>query len=364
MGHFRAGEHPHRGRTSGCLRVDCLAASRAHAVIVLYLSAAVLLIGLLVEAAARRWDGKRWPRPGRSVDVGGHGLHARVFGDGERLVVFEADEGAWSTHWGRLPEELGKVSTAVVYDRAGLGWSESGPPPRDVETLARELHHLLQRLAPGRPVILVGHGTGAGVVRTYAHRYPFETSALVLVDPMHEGFGDLLRREQVAPLKPSAWGIGLAALLGRFGLLRLLNSRQSPNGHLSLPPPLRAELDAHELEPRVRRAAASELDCEPRNVAYLSGLAATPDLPVRAIVAAETLQASDAPADFPREAYNRLWVEQSEAFLDISKRAQRVLVEGSGHQLQLERPEIVLEAILDVIGEVEEVEALRAAEES
>jgi pimeloyl-ACP methyl ester carboxylesterase len=346
------------------LGVDWFAASRSHAVTFLYLSAAVLFLGLLVEAVGRRRDGKRWPRPGRVVDAGGHGLHARVFGDGERLVVFEADEGAWSTHWGRLPEELGKVATAVVYDRAGLGWSESGPPPRDVETLARELHHLLQSLGPGRPVILVGHGTGAGVARTYAHRYPFETSALVLVDPMHEGFGDLLRREQVAPLKPSAWGIGLASVLGRFGLLRLLNSRQSPNGHLPLPPSLRAELDAHELEPRVRRAAASELDCEPRNVAYLSGLAATPDLPVRAIVATETLQASDAPADFPREAYNRLWVEQSEAFLDVSRRAQRVLVEGSGHQLQLERPEIVLEAILEVIGEVEEVEAIRAAEES
>lgn len=332
--------------------------------IFLYLSAAVLLLGLLVETAARRRDGKRWPRPGRAIDVGGHGLHARVFGEGERLVVFEADEGAWSSHWGRLPEELGKVATAVVYDRAGLGWSESGPPPRDVETLARELHHLLQQLAPGRPVILVGHGTGAGVARTYAHRYPFETSALVLVDPMHEGFGDLLRREQVAPLKPSAWGIGLASLLGRFGVLRLLNSRQSPNEHLPLPPSQRAELDAHELEPRVRRAAANELECEARNVAYLSGLAAVPELPLRVIVATETLDPADTPPDFPHEDYNRLWVEQSAAFLDVSRRAQRVLVEGSGHQLQLERPEIVLEAILDVIGEVEEVEALRAAEES
>ena len=41
-----------------------------------------------------------------------------------------------------------------------------------------------------------------------------------------------------------------------------------------------------------------------------------------------------------------------------------MILEGSGHQLQLERPEIVLEAILEAIGEVEEVEALRAAEES
>jgi len=333
-------------------------------VIFLYTAAAALALGFLFEAVARRWDRKRWPRPGRRVDVGGHGLHARIFGDGERVIVFEADEGAWSTHWGRLPEELGKIATSVVYDRAGLGWSEGGPPPRDVETLARELHHLLQQLAPGRPVILVGHGTGAGVARTYAHRYPFETSALVLVDPMHEGFGDLLRREQVAHLRPSALGMGLASFLGRFGLLRLMNARQSPNEHLALPAQLRAELDAHELAPSVRRAAAAEMECEAQNVEYLSGLPATPELPIRAIVATDTFPASEAPEDYPHETYNRLWTEQSAAFLELSKRAQRVIVEGSGHQLQLERPEIVLEVILEVIGEVEEVEALRAAEES
>ena len=330
----------------------------------LYIAATALLVGFLFEAVARRWDRKRWPRPGRRVDVGGHGLHARVFGDGERVIVFEADEGAWSTHWGRLPEELGKVATSVVYDRAGLGWSESGPPPRDVETLARELHHLLQQLAPGRPVILVGHGTGAGVVRTYAHRYPFETSALVLVDPMHEGVGALLRREQVSPLKPSALGMGLASLLGRFGVLRLVNARQSPNEHLPLPAPLRAELDAHELAPGIRRAAAAEMESEAQNVEYLAGLPSAPELPIRALISTATLPASEAPADYPHETYNRLWTEQSAAFLDLSKRAQRVIVEGSSHQLQLERPEIVLEAILEAIGEVEEVEALRAAEES
>ena len=62
--------------------------------------------------------------------------------------------------------------------------------------------------------------------------------------------------------------------------------------------------------------------------------------------------------------YEHTVEKQSAAFLAVSRRAQRVLVEGSGHQLQLERPEIVLEAILEVIGEVVEVAAIRAAEES
>jgi pimeloyl-ACP methyl ester carboxylesterase len=333
-------------------------------VLALYIVAAALVAGSLLEALARRRDRKRWPRPGRLVDVGGHGLHARVFGEGERVVVFEADEGMWSTHWGRLPEELGKVATAVVYDRAGLGWSEPGPPPRDVETLARELHHLLQQVVPGRPVILVAHGAGAGVARTYAHRYPFETSALVLVDPMHEDFADLLRREQVAAVAPSRSMMRLTGLLARFGLLRLMSARQSPNEHLPLPAPLRATLDAQELDPAVRRAAASEMECEEDNHRYLARLQSAPELPVRTLVATAPLSADDAPDDYPVDDYNRLWTEHSAAFLDLSKRAQRVLVEGSGHLLQLERPDVVLESVLETFGEVEALEAQRAAEDA
>ena len=341
-------------------RRDCPRSS----VLILYALSAVLLLGFLAETVARRRDAKRWPRPGREVDAGGHGLHARVFGDGERVIVFEADEGAWSTHWGRLPEELGKVATAVVYDRAGLGWSESGPPPRDTETLARELHHLLQQIVPGRPLILVGHGTGGGILRTYAHRYPFETSALVMVDPDHEGFSDLLRREQVPlPATPSNL-IGLSTLLARFGLLRLLSARQSPNAHLPLPAPKIAALDALELNPRVRRAAAAEMDCAADNALYLSKLADAAELPMRVLVATETLAEAEAPQGYPCDAYNRHWVEQSESFLELSKRAKRLIVEGSSHQLQLERPDIVLEAILEIIDEVEQLEALRAAEDS
>ena len=69
---------------------------------------------------------------------------------------------------------------------------------------------------------------------------------------------------------------------------------------------------------------------------------------MRVITSAETLTGTELPADFPVADYNRIWA-QGERF-EVSK-AERLLVEGSGHQLQLERPEVVLEAILDVIDE-------------
>ena len=323
----------------------------------------LIALGVLFERLGRARDRARWPHPGQMVDVGGHALHVRRFGEGDVPVVFEADEGAWSSHWGRLPEELGGVQATIAYDRAGLGWSEAGPPPRDAETLARELHQLLTRIATGQPAVLVGHGTAAHILRAYAHRYPFETAGLVLVDPYADGFGDRLRREQVPAAAVSRVMMRVGDLLGSIGLLRLLGSRGSGNGRLPVDARQRATLDALELDPRVRRGAADELAAEPQSLAYLGRIGyAAGDVPVRILTSTETLAEDDVPAGFPRDEYNRLWADESARFLDLSRRARRVMVEGSGHQIQLERPDVVLEAILDVVDEAREIAGQRAGE--
>lgn len=319
-------------------------------------------LGWAYERWARARDRRRFSPPGRLVDVGGHRLHVRTFGEGDVTVVFEADEGAWSTHWGRLPEDLGRVARALVYDRAGLGWSDPGPPPRDAETLARELHQLLAREAPGALTVLVGHGTAAHVLRAYAHRYPFETAGLVLVDPYHDGFADRLRREQIPPAAPSAALMKLSAALGSVGLLRLLQAGGSSNAGLRLSDRQRASVDALELDPRVRRGAADELVAEPQTLAYLRRVHGTPDVPMRVLTSTETLTGTEVPAEFPADDYNRIWTEESARFLELSRRARRVLVEGSGHQLQLERPEVVLEAVLEVVDEARAIQAQRDEE--
>lgn len=327
---------------------------------VLYALLALLALGWLFERWARGRSARRWSAPGRMVDVGGHELHVRTYGEGDMPVVFEADEGAWSTHWGRIPEDLGSVQATIAYDRAGLGWSQPGPPPRDAETLARELHQLLARLAPGKPAVLVGHGTGAHVLRAYAHRYPFETAGLVLVDPYHDGIADRLRREQIPPTSPSKALFRVSSLLSSFGLLRLMGSS---NGHLPLTDRQRATLDALELDPRVRRGAADEMNAEAQSLAYLGKIAGSQsEIPMRIVTSTETLLERDVPDAFPRHDYNRIWAEESERFLDLSRRAQRILVEGSGHQLQLERPEVVCQAILDVVDEARVIQARRAEE--
>ncbi len=309
------------------------------------------LAGYAVESWCRRRDRRAWPAPGQLVDVGGHRLHARSYGAGPLVVVFEADEGAWSTHWGSLPERFAPDARVIVYDRAGLGWSDPGPEPRDGESLARELHQMLRKLVPDpkRRTVLVAHGSGAHVARVYAHRYPFETAGVVLVDPHPDTLRDRLRREQVEAPEASPLAIHFGNLLARLGVVRLLSWRGGRNGWLPLPAKQRRLLDAFELDPRVRRAAAQELAAEARTLEQVQRASDLGAPPTHVLVSRETLAADRVPRTFPRAEFNRLWAEEGARIAGAVRAGTLSYVDEADHLLQLHAPEPVEAAVREVL---------------
>jgi hypothetical protein len=105
----------------------------------------LMLVGYSYEPMAEAADAKTYPPPGQLVDVGGHRLHINCTGTGSPTVVIEAGLGDWSTSWGEAVQPaVAKTTRVCTYDRAGMGWSEAGPLPRDAAQFARELHTLLQ----------------------------------------------------------------------------------------------------------------------------------------------------------------------------------------------------------------------------
>src|SRR5690348_15150567 len=126
----------------------------------------------------------RHPCPGRLVDVGGHRLHVDYHaGPGNApLVVLDAALGGSSLGWVFVERSVRTFAPTLAYDRAGLGWSEAGPRPRDLTSATNDLDTVLAAVAPDQPVVLVGHSFGALVTRYYAARYPARVVGLVLVD--------------------------------------------------------------------------------------------------------------------------------------------------------------------------------------
>src|SRR5512132_2047853 len=84
------------------------------------------------------------PAPGRMIDVGGYRLHVYCEGEGSPTVIMEAGLGNPSIAWSLVEPEIAKQTRVCVYDRAGLGWSESSPRERTAEVMVNELHTLLR----------------------------------------------------------------------------------------------------------------------------------------------------------------------------------------------------------------------------
>jgi pimeloyl-ACP methyl ester carboxylesterase len=152
----------------------------------------VLCTGLFGPAANARADDPVRPnsaldvyaRPGVLVDIGaGRRLNLRCTGKGEPTVIFESGAISDSMAWSKVQPLVARFTRACAYDRAGFGFSDLGPLPRDFEAGARDLHALVIAANIAHPVVLVGHSLGTNIVRRYADEHPADVAALVLLDP-------------------------------------------------------------------------------------------------------------------------------------------------------------------------------------
>ena len=92
------------------------------------LAAAVTLFGVLAGATyqgvATSLERRKFPHPGRLIDVGGHQLHLHCTGEGSPTVVLESAAASMSSSWGIVQPRIARTTRVCSYDRAGLGWSE------------------------------------------------------------------------------------------------------------------------------------------------------------------------------------------------------------------------------------------------
>jgi pimeloyl-ACP methyl ester carboxylesterase len=120
------------------------------------------------------------PQPlGKLVDVGGYRVHLYCIGTGSPTVVIVG--AGYSFDWGLVQDEMAKSTQVCSYDHSGIGWSDDGP--KDSCALrVDEVHAALKTAGVKAPYVLVGHSLGALVARVYAGRYPEEVAGMVFVD--------------------------------------------------------------------------------------------------------------------------------------------------------------------------------------
>jgi hypothetical protein len=103
----------------------------------------LVLAGLIFQAIGSARDARRFPPPGRLVNIGGHRLHIYCMGEGTPAVVMDSGFPGSSLSWTFVQPAVGRFTHACSYDRAGLGWSDAGPMPRSSRQIVEELRALL-----------------------------------------------------------------------------------------------------------------------------------------------------------------------------------------------------------------------------
>ena len=196
---------------------------------VIVLALGLAAAGMVFQVGASMRDARRFPAPGRLLDVGdGRGLHLLCQGAGLPVVVLEAGNLSFSLQWAWITPGVARATRVCAYDRAGYGWSDGAPWPPTAGRQADDLARLLRLAGEPGPYVLVGHSYGALVTRAFAARYREAVAGVVLVDPAHPSQQDVQRCDPAclpaALLRDMRRIYSLAPLLARFGILRIVRS--------------------------------------------------------------------------------------------------------------------------------------------
>ncbi|QBB69736.1 alpha/beta hydrolase [Pseudolysobacter antarcticus] len=290
----------------------------------------------------------------KMIDIGtGHRLNLRCSGQGTTTVMLESGATADSMAWFKVQPKLATFTRACSYDRAGLGFSDGGVMPRDVDAAATDLHALLDAAHIKRPIILVGHSLGTNIARRFADRYPTELSGLALLDPPEQN---------VAEFSADYAKDEAESLPARLAFVSACE-KAAEKGELKHPPEalksclrdsdpafskkLNAAIHANHLRPVFWQTLASIFATNP---ALLDKPVAADEhhgaLPLMVLSADETY--ADAPAPM-RKALEAAREKTHHDIVATSTRGERVRITHSSHEIPNDQPDAVVEAVKKMI---------------
>ena len=304
-------------------------------------AAAAGMASFTYQRIAEACDHRRFPPPGRLVGIGGRRLHLVTAGRGSPAVVIIPALADNVLLWMHVLEGAAAETQACVYDRAGVGWSDPAPRwRRTPDLMAADLHALLTAAGVPPPYVLAGHSVGGIVARRFYARYPGAVAGMLLIDSSHE---DQARRFAAADWRRGpAFHITRAA--GRQA--RILGARR-----------LAAELGlVRSLDADTAREVSSE-----HADAYRAIMLSTPfrRTVVRELLmmthtwgpppALDSIPLTVLTATRQPGSVKPVWTQMQDELAALSRHSKHVMAEQAGHYVHLDEPDLVVQAIRDLV---------------
>jgi pimeloyl-ACP methyl ester carboxylesterase len=254
---------------------------------------ALLSLAVLGAACSSRIPASVEIVNGRQVEIATAGT------GGAATVVFESGLGEDWTHWDEVASEVARHTRIFAYSRPGTGASGPVTTSRDPKTIVEELRALLASQGYAPPYLVVGHSMGGAYMELFAKSHPEEVIGAVLVDPRHRDF--------LATCE--------AAQLDNCGISESMLETQSA---------------ATIAEYHAFTAASDEMRAAGPFGSY----------PVR------VLTATNHPWSAAQES---LWESMLASLAAEAVDGQQIIVQGAGHHIQLDRPDVVVNTILAIL---------------
>jgi pimeloyl-ACP methyl ester carboxylesterase len=261
-------------------------------------------------------------------------MHINCTGTGSPTIVLESGLGNDALTWGGVQPVLSSTTRVCSYDRAGFGWSDALPAPRDADHIAAELHELLLQAKVTGPIVMMGHSIAGIYMRDYVSRYPENIVGIVFEDgstPLQDENPLMKAQESKAPptwalelLGKSAMSLGVPRLLGMCS-----QSIKGFDAHA-------AKLQAEDICHSHLNAMFDEMDSVNR-----SGQETVHSGPYGAI---PILIISEDPAKMAAVSSTgmaNVWTQMQEDLKKLSTRSRRIIAKGSSHYVHIDRADLV-----------------------
>jgi len=293
-----------------------------------------LLVGILYEQYAR-YKASQLPMDGKFVEVNAHKLHVVEKGEGKIPVIFESGwEVGGHLSWNVVQNEIAKETYTLSYDRAGILRSERSDKPRTCSNVSEELHLLLTKERVEKPYILVAHSLGGIFMRCYVKKYRDEVAGIVLVDSAHPNQMNYYKKEIQERIKnlPPMW---LVKLESYSGIARAVSYFLTKDYHPSI-----ASDDMRNIKYQgfVSKGYVTYMQEGKQFMRIANEVKGTDfeDIPITVISAKESEKTQGILFED--------WKMLQNEIADLSTNSKHIWVK-SGHYIQLEKPEVLVEAI-------------------
>lgn len=297
-----------------------------------------------------------YAEPGQRIDIGGgRKLNLRCSGEGSPTVLLESGFGSDSLAWAKAQPQIAQRNRVCAYDRAGLGFSDGGPLPRDLKADVADLRALIDAADLDTPLILVGHSYGSQLVRRYDELYPKQVAALVLVDPPEQNVGEFSAsyaktEAEMAPRMLAMYrGCEQGARDGRLAAARppadLKNCLRPPNPNYS--DKLNASIRAWRSKPAFWETVIS--GSQDRLSMYGSAVAKSERHDGKPVI---VLSAEQPYAGAPADDLKALLAAREQthmALIGTSRYAKRVTIADSSHDIPNDQPAAAAIAVFEAM---------------